>query len=48
MNVPIKTLRKFVSVRFVSKIELRRLEVDRSSVRREVAEEIRAYLKSLH
>jgi hypothetical protein len=48
MNIPIKTLRKFVSVRFVSKIELRRLEVDRSSVRREVADEIRSYLRSLH
>jgi hypothetical protein len=48
MNIPIKTLRKFVSVRFVSKMELRRLEVDRSSVRREVADEIKAYLRSLH
>jgi hypothetical protein len=48
MNVPIKTLRKFISVRFVSKIELRRLEVDRSAVRREVADEIRSYLRSLH
>lgn len=47
MNIPIKTLRKFVSVRYVSKIELKRLEVDRSAVRREVADEIRAYLKSL-
>jgi hypothetical protein len=48
MNIPIKALRKFVSVRFVSKVELKRLEVDRSAVRREVADEIRAYLRSLH
>lgn len=47
MNIPIKTLRRFVSVRYISKIDLRRLEVDRSAVRREVADEIRAYLKSL-
>ncbi len=47
MNIPIKTLRKFIQVRYVSKIELKRLEVDRSSVRREVAEEIRGYLRSL-
>lgn len=47
MNIPIKTLRRFVSVRYISKLELKRLEVDRSAVRREVADEIRAYLRSL-
>jgi hypothetical protein len=47
MNIPIKSLRRFIGARYVNKIDLKRLEVDRSSVRREVAEEIRAYLKSL-
>ena len=47
MNIPITTLRRFIGARYVNKIDLKRLEVDRSSVRREVADEIRAYLKSL-
>ncbi len=47
MNIPVKTLRRFISVRYVSKVELRRLAVDRSSIRREVASEVAAYLKSL-
>lgn len=47
MRVPVKTLRRFINVRFVNKIELRRLAVDRSAVRREVADEIVRYLKTL-
>lgn len=47
MNIPVKVLRKFVNVRYVSKVDLRRLERDRSSVRREVAAEVADYLKSL-
>lgn len=47
MNVPIKTLRKFINVRFVAKMDLRRLANDRSVVRREVVTEVEAYLKSL-
>ena len=47
MNIPVKTLRKFVNVRYVSKVDLRRLERDVSAVRREVAKEVAAYLKSL-
>lgn len=47
MNIPIKVLRRFISVRYVSKIELKRLAVDRTAVRREVATEIQAFLKSL-
>ncbi len=46
-NIPIKTLRKFINVRYVSKIDLRRLAKDRSAIRREVADEIEAYLLSL-
>ena len=47
MNIPIKTLRKFVSVRFVGKLDLKRMSKDRSSVRRDVANEIETYLKTL-
>jgi hypothetical protein len=47
MNIPIKTLRKFINVRFVSKMDLKRLANDRSVVRREVGTEVEAYLKSL-
>jgi hypothetical protein len=46
-NIPVKTLRKFINVRYVSKIDLRRLSKDRSSIRREVADEIDTYLVSL-
>lgn len=47
MNIPVKVLRKFINVRFVSKIDLKRLATDRSVVRREVANEVEVYLKSL-
>ncbi|HKK69773.1 MAG TPA: hypothetical protein VKA86_01050 [Candidatus Krumholzibacteria bacterium] len=47
MNIPVKVLRKFVNVRYVSKMDLRRVERDSSAVRREVAAEVGAYLKSL-
>lgn len=47
MPIPVKTLRKFVNVRYVSKVDLRRLAKDKSAVRREVVEEIEAYLDSL-
>lgn len=47
MPIPIKTLRKFVNVRYVSKVDLRRMAKDKSMVRREVLEEAEAYLKSL-
>lgn len=48
MRVPVKTLRRFISVRYVSKIDLRRMAVDRSAVRNEVADEIERYLKTLN
>ena len=47
MNIPIKVLRKFVNVRYVSKVDLRRRAKDSSSVRREVCNEVDAYIKSL-
>lgn len=47
MPIPIKVLRKFVNVRYVSKVDLKRLAKDKSSIRREVLDEAEAYLKSL-
>jgi hypothetical protein len=47
MHLPIKTLRKFINVRYVGKLQLRRMANDRSNIRREVANEIDAYLRSL-
>jgi hypothetical protein len=47
VNVPVKTLRKFIHVKFVSKVDLRRLANDRTGIRREVGLEIESYLSSL-
>jgi hypothetical protein len=46
-NVPIKTLRKFIHVKHVSKMDLQRMARDRAGVRDEVGREIQAYLRSL-
>lgn len=46
-RLPIKTLRKFIHVKYVSKMELRRLLNDRTGVRRELWDEIKAYLEGL-
>jgi hypothetical protein len=47
VNVSIKSLRKFVHVKYVSKVDLKRLAVDRTGIRREVSQEIAKYLDSL-
>lgn len=47
VNVPVKTLRKYIHVKYVSKTDLRRLARDKSRLRREVCQEIQAYLDSL-
>ena len=47
VNVSIKSLRKFVHVKYVSKVDLKRLANDRTGTRREVAQEIAKYLDSL-
>lgn len=47
VNVPVKTLRKFIHVKFVSKVDLKRLANDRTGVRRELGAEIVKYLDSL-
>jgi hypothetical protein len=48
MNIPVKVLRRFINVRYVSKVDLRRLANDRAVVRREIVDELESYLKSLN
>ncbi len=47
VNVPVKTLRKFVHVKYVSRTDLKRMAMDKSRLRKEVIGEIQAYLDSL-
>ncbi len=47
VNVPLKSLRKFVHVKYVSRVDLKRLANDRTGIRREVGQEIIRYLESL-
>ena len=46
-NVSPKALRKFIHVKYVSKIDLKRMANDRTGIRKEVAREIEKYLRSL-
>ena len=46
-NIPIKSLRKFIHVKYVSKVELRRMAKDKAGLRQVVVKEIAAYLKML-
>lgn len=47
VNVSVKTLRKFCHVKYVSKVELKRMAQDRTGIRKEVAREIAKYLAAL-
>jgi hypothetical protein len=47
VNVSVKILRKFCHVKYVSKLELKRLAADRTGIRKEVAREIEKYLEAL-
>lgn len=47
VNVSVKTLRKFCHVKYVSKVELKRMATDRTGIRKEVAREIAKYLEAL-
>ena len=47
VNVPISVLRKFIHVKYVSKVDLKRIAVDQAGVRKEVGREVKKYLKSL-
>jgi hypothetical protein len=46
-SIPIQALRRFISVRFVSKVDLRRIARNPGGVRHEVMKEIAAYLDSI-
>jgi hypothetical protein len=47
VRVPVKTLRRLIHVKYISKVELRRLARDKTGLRREVWEEVNDYLESL-
>jgi len=46
-NIPVKTLTKFVHVKYVNKIDLQRMAKDKTGIRREVIKEIQDYLDTL-
>jgi hypothetical protein len=46
-NVSVKLLRKFVHVKYVAKVDLKRIANDPASVRPEVAAEVKNYIESL-
>lgn len=48
VNVSVRTLRRFIHVKFVSKLELKRMAADKSGLRKEVHREIEKYLATLH
>ncbi len=47
VRLPVKALRKFIHVKYTSKLELKRLLNDRTGLRREVYDEVKAYLDGL-
>ncbi len=47
VNIPINVLRKFMHVKFVSKVDLKRMALDKAGMRKEVCREIKKYLESL-
>jgi len=47
VNVSVRTIRRFIHVKFVSKMELKRLAADKSGLRKEVHREIEKYLATL-
>jgi len=47
VNIPINVLRKFMHVKFVSKVDLKRMALDKAGIRKEVGREIKKYLESL-
>lgn len=46
-NTSVKTLRKFIHVKYVNKVDLRRMANDRAGMRRDVIREIEKYLEAL-
>ena len=46
-NIPVKSLAKFVHVKYVNRLDLQRMAKDKTGIRREVLKEIQAYLDTL-
>lgn len=47
VNVSVKTLRRFIHVKYVSKVDLKRIAKDKAGVRKEVVREVQKYLETL-
>ncbi len=47
VRLPVKLVRRFIHVKYIRGVELRRLARDKSGLRREIYDEIQDYLKSL-
>jgi len=47
VNIPLGTLRKFMHVKFVGRVDLKRMALDKAGIRKEVGREVKKYLKSL-
>lgn len=47
VNTSVKILRRFIHVKYISKIDMKRLANDRTGIRKEVGKEIERYLTSL-
>jgi hypothetical protein len=47
VNVPVGVLRKFMHVKFVSKMDLKRLVLDKAGIRKEVGRAVKKYLETL-
>jgi len=46
-NIPVKSLSKFIHVKYVHRIDLQRMAKDKTGIRREVLKEIQSYLATL-
>ncbi len=47
VNIPIAVLRKFMHVKYVSKVDLKRMARDKGGIRKEISREIKKYLQAL-
>lgn len=46
-NIPVKSLSKFIHVKYVNRVDLQRMAKDRTGIRRELIKEIESYLATL-
>ena len=47
VNIPLTVLRKFMHVKYVAKVDLKRMALDKAGIRKEVGKEIKKYLAAL-